>query len=171
MKFSPVPRYVFRKITDITPVFLERLGVKFLMLDLDNTIVSYSKHIPPPGVLPWAENMRLSGIDLYIVSNSKRHGRVEKFAEAFHIGFIRHASKPSPKALFRAMKHSGYSAGESALAGDQVYTDVLAANRAGVVSIAVRPVSRFNPFLAIRYALEVPFRAACKNKMIRSIYG
>lgn len=171
MKFSPVPRYVFRKITDIAPAFLERLGVSFLMLDLDNTIAAYGKSSLSPGVIMWTKEMRRCGIDLFIVSNCRRLGRVEKFAEALNLGFIRDASKPSTKGLFRAMSVSEHSAEESALAGDQIYTDVLAANRAGVVSIAVRPVSKLNPLLAIRYALEVPFRAACKNKMIGGIYG
>jgi hypothetical protein len=72
--------------------------------------------------------------------------------------------KPSPKSLLQAMETAGFGADVSALAGDQIMTDALAANRAGIVSIIVRPRRFTNPFLALRYYIEVPFRAMCKNK-------
>ena len=171
MKFSPVPKYVFRKITDISPAFLELHGVRFFMLDMDNTIAAYGKSIPSANILKWAEKIKLSGIELFIVTNSRRMRRVASFAHSLGVGYVRSASKPSPKGIFSALKQAEYSADESALAGDQVYTDVIAANLAGVLSIAVRPLSRHNPFHAIRYLLETPFRAVCKNKMIGSSYG
>jgi len=63
------------------------------------------------------------------------------------------------------MKIAGFSSDVSALAGDQVFTDTLAANLAGVVSISVRPRRFTNPLLKLRYFIELPFRAMCKNKM------
>ena len=165
MKFSPVPQYAFRKVTDIAPEFLQLLGVRFLMVDMDNTIATYDVHSPSAEVMKWADAMRSDGIDLFIVSNTRRMKRVITFAEALGVGYVTNAYKPSPKGILNALRKAGHSAGESAFAGDQVYTDVLAANRAGVLSISVLPLSRKNPFIAIRYALEAPFRAACKNKM------
>ena len=167
-RFSPVPQYVFGNITDITPDFLELHEIRFLMLDMDNTIAAYGTHAPSAEVLQWAERMRSCGIELFIVTNSKRTERVVNFAKALGTGFVRNASKPSPSGILRALDQSEHFAGESAFAGDQVYTDVIAANRAGVLSIAVRPLSRENPLLAIRYALEAPFRAICKYNMARS---
>ena len=166
MSFSPVPHYAFRKLTDISPDFLQSLGIKFLMLDLDNTVAAYSEHFPSDDVALWAANVKGCGIVMMIVSNSVRTGRVETFAEALRVGHITGASKPSPNSVLRAMEESGFGKGESALAGDQVYTDILAANRAGVVSIVVKPRRFTNPFLALRYALEAPFRAMCKNKQV-----
>ena len=166
-KFSPVPQYVFSSITDITPDFLELHDVSFLMLDMDNTIAEYGTPSPSREVLQWAEEMRSRGVELFIVTNSKRTERVVALAKALGTDHVRNASKPSPKGILRALAQAGRRAGEAAFAGDQVYTDVIAANRAGVLSIAVRPLSRTNPLLAIRYALEAPFRAVCKNKAVR----
>ena len=163
MSFSPVPQFSFRNITDIAPGFLGKLGVKFLMLDLDNTIASYSKQTPTDHVKRWAASMVEGGVELFIVSNSRREGRVEAFAEAMGVSFIKAARKPSPAGLLRAMNTAGYSKKESALVGDQVYTDALAANRAGIVSMVVRPLSIKNPLIAIRYIFETPFRAAVRN--------
>jgi hypothetical protein len=163
-----VPAYAFREITDISPDFLSKLGVRFLMIDLDNTVASYSEHTPSDVITQWIGSIRNGGVELFIISNSIRKGRVESFAEALGLDFIKGASKPSPKGVIRAMETAGFSAKESALVGDQVYTDTLAANRAGVVSIIVKPRSVKNPFLALRYALEAPFRAICKNKIPNS---
>ena len=165
MAFSLIPRYSFRKITDISPDFLKELGIRFLMLDLDNTVAAYSESLPSVTVKHWMTEIKTHGIEVFIVSNSVRKIRVEAFAEALDVAFVLGASKPSPKGVILAMEKSGFSAEESALIGDQVYTDTLSANRAGVFSIIVSPRRFTNPFLVLRYALEVPFRVLCKNKM------
>jgi len=164
MSFSPVPRYSFRELTDVSTEFLTSLGIKLLMLDLDNTVAAYSEHSPTDSIAKWAAAIMGSGIKLVIVSNSIREGRVDAFAEALRITFIKGASKPSPKGVVKLMEELGFNPDESALVGDQIYTDTLAANRAGVVSIIVKPRRFTNPFLALRYALEAPFRAMCRNK-------
>ena len=166
MKFSPVPQYSFRDITDISPDFLSRLGVRFLMLDLDNTIAAYGESSLSGDIARWAAVMKKNRVELFIVSNNRRKGRVEAFAQALEIGFIKAAWKPSPNGVLKAMETARFTAHESALAGDQVFADALAANRAGAFSIVVRPRSFRSPLLAIRYALESPFRAFCKNKHV-----
>jgi len=165
MSFSPVPQYSFRELTDISPEFLAGIGVRFLMLDLDNTVAAYSESIPSDSVALWSDRMAERGIVSHIVSNSVRDGRVETFAQALRVGYAKGASKPSPRVVARTMNESGFQPGESALIGDQIYTDTIAANRAGAVSIIVRPRRFTNPFLALRYALEAPFRAMCRNKI------
>ena len=171
MSFSPIPQYDFRRLTDISPEFLKALGIRFLMLDLDNTVAAYSEHYPSDSVLRWTELIRGCGIELVIVSNSVREGRVETFAKALQTDYIKGASKPSPKVVLRKMEESGFRPYNSALVGDQIYTDTLAANRAGVVSIIVRPRRFTNPFLALRYIMEAPFRVMCRNRIRNSESG
>ena len=149
---------------DISPSFLNKLGIKFLMLDLDNTIAPYSEHSPAETVRQWFADMKSSGVELFFISNSKRKYRVEAFAEAFEIGFIKDARKPSPHCLLQAMVTMGFDNNDSAFLGDQIFADILAANRAGVISIIVRPISLKNPLLSLRYAIEAPFRAMCMIK-------
>jgi len=168
MSFSPVPQYSFRELTDIAPEFLKRLGVRLLMLDLDNTVAAYSEHSPSSGVALWVADIKGHDIKMVIVSNSVRVGRVEEFAKVLQIDFIKGAAKPSPKCVTQIMKESGFNPDETALVGDQIFTDTLAANRAGVVSIVIRPRRFTNPFLALRYALEAPFRVICRNKFRNS---
>ena len=163
-RFSLIPQYSFREVTDITTGFLEQLGVKFLMLDLDNTIAAYDEHVLSDDVAQWINDLQESGIKLFIISNSTRKQRVESHSGSIGVSFIMASYKPSPKSLFQAMEVSGFCPDASALAGDQILTDTLAANRAGVTSIVVRPKRFTNPFLKIRYCFEIPFRAMCRNK-------
>ena len=164
MGFSLVPQYAFRRYTDVAPGFLNRLGVRFLMLDLDNTIAKYSEHSPSEVAIEWITCMKSKDIELFFISNSKRETRVDSFSEALGVDFVKNAGKPSPDGLMSAMAAKGYHSGESALLGDQVFTDMLAGNRAGVTSIIVRPLSLKNPLLFLRFAAEAPFRAICPNK-------
>ena len=165
MSFSPIPRYSFRNLTDVSPEFLIKIGVKLLMLDLDNTVAAYSESSPSDSIVSWIARIKEHGVKLFIVSNSVRSGRVEAFSDALKIGFVLGASKPSPKIVTGTINEFGFRPGESALVGDQIYTDTLAANRAGAISIIVRPRRFTNPLLALRYALEAPFRAICRHKM------
>jgi len=164
MSFSLVPQYSFRNVCDITPDFLKRLGVRFLMLDLDNTIAAYDECTLPHEMLQWVDTIRNFGVELFLVSNSLRKERVGSFAKALGVSYVLGAAKPSPKNLLQAMISSGFDSSQSAFVGDQIFTDTLAANRAGVISIIVRPIRFTNIFLALRYWAEAPLRALCKNK-------
>ena len=164
MSFSLIPNYSFGKITDISPAFIKELGVRFLMLDLDNTVAAYTEHAPSKDVVNWIGDMKAAGIELFIVSNSRRKWRVESFAKSLHLDFINYACKPSPKALVNTMASASVGCEQSALIGDQIFTDTLAANLAEIFSILVKPKRCSNPALTLRFALELPFRAACRNK-------
>jgi len=164
MGFSLIPEYSFRNLTDIPSDFFSNLGTKFLMIDLDNTIAAYNEHTTSESALLWFEGIRKAGITPFIISNSTRTNRVEAFAKELGAGFVMKAGKPSPEGLRKAMEMANFDACVSALVGDQIFTDTIAARRAGVVSVLVRPKRFTNPFLALRYYIEAPFRILCKNK-------
>ena len=162
-RFSLIPQYSFCNVTDIGTEFLEQLGIKFLMLDLDNTLAAYDEREFSNDIIKWITDIKSTGIELFIISNSSRTKRVTSFTGSIGVEYIMKSRKPSPAGLLRAMETAGFKSGESALAGDQIFTDVLAANRAGVLSVVVRPRRFTNPFLALRYFIELPFRKLVKN--------
>ena len=51
------PTAMRARVTQLTPEFLESLGVEALLLDVDNTIATYTSHTPIPGAVEWAEEM------------------------------------------------------------------------------------------------------------------
>jgi len=157
MAFSPIPRVCAASVYDLTADFMRARGITLLLLDLDNTIATYTEEVPSPAMRTWMKAMEDDGITLFLVSNN-RTDRAGKFAASAGIPYINRAGKPSPKALVRAMAQMKKAPGETALVGDQVYTDVLAANSAGVLSIVVRPLDLKKPRFVLRFAVELPFR-------------
>jgi len=164
MGFSLIPGIRLESVYQITPELLRQRGITLLLLDLDNTLIPYSKSLPSPKLIQWLDTIRRASTDLFIVSNSRRD-RPDVFCDAADIPFIKEAGKPSKKAILSAMAQMHRGAGETALVGDQIFTDTLGANRTGIQSILVRPIEMKKPYLAARYALEQPFRALAKEKI------
>ncbi|HHT16597.1 MAG TPA: YqeG family HAD IIIA-type phosphatase [Papillibacter sp.] len=165
MSFSLIPDYSFPDICKVTPEFLKEKGIRLLLLDLDNTMAPYGTVIPTREIAEWAETVRQSGIETFILTNNNGSERVEALSKALDMGYIMGAKKPFVSGINRALDKLGFRHEETALAGDQIFTDVLAANCAGITSIIVRPIKIVNPLLNVRYWLEAPFRALCPNKM------
>lgn len=157
MSFSLLPTLKFHKLSDITPDKLAERGITLLILDLDNTVSPYKVNTPTSEIIAWREKMRSAGITLFIVSNN-RGVRPQIFSEKLDIPYIKCACKPSPKGIYAAMEKVGAPKEKTALVGDQIYTDMLAANKAGVTGILVEPIKFTNPLLAVRYFFELPFR-------------
>ena len=169
MSFSPIPDYSFQQLDDVTPEFLRGIGVTLLLCDLDNTIVPYkSTGMPTKEMTAWVSAMRCGGVDLFVVSNT-HSDRARTFAAAMDIPYVHKARKPTLKGMKIAMKQTGKAPEEAALVGDQIYTDVIVANRMGVCSILVEPIKLGNIFLTLRYLMEIPFRSIGRRKMRKDL--
>lgn len=156
MPFSLIPKHQFSAISDISPSFLNAHGIEWLLLDFDNTIVPYVKDEPTQTVTDWFSLMKQSGVNLCIVSNTKRR-RAPDFAEKYGIFCITHAKKPFLRGIRQAQRQYGFLPENAALVGDQIYTDVLGANCAGLQSILVRAINNHNIWLKLRHVMELPF--------------
>jgi len=165
MPFSPLPAMITDSLTDLTPAFLERQGIRLLMLDFDNTVVPYTTNIPTPDMEIWLRCMVRIGVKLCVVSNSHKD-RVPAFCREYGIPCITHAKKPSPKGIRRCMEQFGMAPEECALVGDQIFTDTLGANLAGVRPILVKAIHNHNFWLKARHVLELPFIAAARKRRI-----
>ncbi len=75
-----------------------------------------------------------------IVSNNRSGVRVTEFCGDLGIGYQGHAGKPSPKGLRAAMERTGTDPAHTAMLGDKLLTDMLAAHRAGVRAWMVEPL-------------------------------
>ena len=166
MPFSFLPRLMTEKTTDVTPELLRSRGIKLLMLDFDNTIVPYTTTVPTPEMEAWLADMNaLPDIQLCIVSNS-RNDRVRRFCRERGIGVITHAKKPFPKGINECLAKYDIPASQAALIGDQIFTDTLGANGAGVMPILVKAIDNHNFWLKARHVLEMPFIFAARKRRI-----
>ena len=166
MPITFLPSMILDAVTDITPELLCRRGVKLLMMDFDNTIVPYTTDVPTDEVRRWLEDMKCSGIELCVVSNSKNN-RVKIFCEKYGLACITHAQKPFPKGIRECLAKFGLAPSQCALVGDQIYTDTLGANGCGVQSILVKAIHNHNFWLKARHVLEMPFIFAARNRRIK----
>lgn len=165
MSFSLLPKVLTREITDLSPDFLRSRGVKLLMMDFDNTIVPYTTSTPSKQFLEWLAEMKASGVSLCVVSNSKKE-RVVIFCRKYNLDCITHAKKPFSKGIRECLERYGLPAGECALVGDQIYTDVLGANCRGVRSVLVKSIHNHTFWLKARHVLEMPFIWASGKRRI-----
>ena len=166
MPFSPLPKLITDKLTDITPELLRQRNIRLLMLDFDNTIVPYTTITPTAEMETWLADMNaLPDVQLCIVSNS-HNDRVPKFCRERNMAVITHAKKPFTKGINECLEKFGIPAAEAALVGDQIYTDTLGANSAGVTSILVKAIDNHNFWLKARHVLEKPFIFAARKRRI-----
>ncbi len=156
MRFSLLPNLITDAITDLTPGFLKKQGIRLLMLDFDNTIVPYTTNHPTDEMVQWLKMMTESSVQVCVVSNSKKD-RVKVFCKACGIDCITHAKKPFSRGIKECLTRYQLPGESCALAGDQIFTDVLGANCAGVKSILVKAIDNHNFWLKARHVLELPF--------------
>jgi HAD superfamily phosphatase (TIGR01668 family) len=125
-------------VYDIDPLALRALGIKGLILDLDNTIVPWGVRTVSPQLPRWIAAARDANLRLCIVSNNMG-SRVTGIAAALGLPLVWGALKPRRRALRRALALMGTTPEATALVGDQLFTDILGGNRLGLHTILVRP--------------------------------
>ena len=156
MSFSLVPDYIFKTFDCATPEFLLSIGVKGIILDIDNTLEPYEHPLPGDHVINWLASLNEAGIKASIVSNNGRK-RVELFNSKLSLPAYYKAKKPFKRNLLRAIKDMGTSREDTVLMGDQVFTDVWAAHNTGLRAILVPPINdKRDPFTKFKRMLERP---------------
>ncbi len=161
---SLVPDYYFEKFSDVSAEFLSSIGVKGIVLDIDNTLEPYENPTPSAPLLAWFDSLANAGIKAAFVSNNNAT-RVELFNK--NLGFPAYfkAGKPFKKNVLRALSDMGVSADKAILMGDQVFTDVWAARNSGLRAILLPPIKDKRDILTrSKRALEKPIIKKYKKR-------
>lgn len=165
MPFSLIPRGFYNSVTDLDPQALAAKGIRLVLADLDNTLVPYKVLTPSPEVTAWMDGLKQAGVQLFLLSNSRKPGRAQQFAQAAGIPYQGHSGKPKRSGYLRAMERMGCTPEQTVMVGDQIFTDVLGANRSGVTPLLIRPIQLAgNPGRYLRYWGETPFRLIGKGR-------
>ena len=160
------PTAMKKDVLEITPGFLKKLGVKAVLLDIDNTLASYKSHEPINGAVEWVKTIQNAGFKVIVVSNNFEK-RVNPIAAKFGLPFITFAMKPLPFGYLRASKILGVKCRECAIIGDQIFTDVMGANLCSMKSVLLEPIEVETGFsYDIRRGLEKGMRKRY-NKTIK----
>jgi len=159
---SLIPKFRVKSIFDLTPERLRKHGISLVLTDLDNTLAPYSGQEPSDRLIKWKDELSVAAIDIFIVSNTKTE-RAKKFSALWGVPYIDSAKKPKPHALIKAARIMDREPEETLLVGDQIFTDIWGANRAGMLSVIVEPLKLTNILYILRYIAELPFRAFAKK--------
>ena len=165
MPISMTPYRVFDSYRSITPAFFMRHGIRLLLCDLDYTLAP--KYVPRPdeALRTWLADMERAGVRVMILSNNRSSARVERFCRDLGIDYVGHAGKPSVRGYRQAMEKAGVTPAQTAMLGDKLLTDVLGANRSGVLAVMVEPAGGpkglWNHVL---HGLQRPFKALCRSR-------
>ena len=134
------PKFYFDKITDINTDFLKENNIKALILDVDNTLIDIDRNILN-GLVELHKNITDSGIKTIILSNSNNIDKIETVAKTLNIEYLYLGLKPLKKGFKKAISKLEINPENIAAVGDQIFTDVIGANRCGIFSILVNPIS------------------------------
>lgn len=157
--FSLLPWKQTDCVYDLTGESLVESGITFLMADLDNTLCRYGEKEPDERLKIWVEDLCAHHVELFLLSNNQKPGRAQNFAQALGIDYMGHAGKPKRSGFLETMASHHVSPSQCAMVGDQIFTDILGANRSCVRSILVRPIELAgNPGRYLRYGVELPMR-------------
>lgn len=164
MKFTFVPDYYFETFDKASAEFLLSIGIKGILLDVDNTLEPYENPLPTEKVLEWFRSLKAAGIGAAIVSNNDKE-RIELFNSELKLPAYFKAKKPFKKRLRMAMTDLGTAPEETIFMGDQIFTDVWAARNAGVRAILVPPIKdKTDFFTKFKRFLERPFLKKYRKK-------
>ena len=159
------PNYYFQNVTKISTEFLKEHEIKGLILDVDNTLMDIDKNLLE-GVIEWHKNIRASGIKTLVLSNTNKMDKLEKVSKALNIEYISFAKKPLKSGFLKAQKKLGLDLKNIAAVGDQIFTDVIGANRCKMISILVEPVAESDLWMT---KWKRPIERFILNKYLKKI--
>lgn len=113
-------------------------GYRGIIFDIDNTLVPHGARADGRAKMLFIR-LKALGFSCCLLSNNKE-ARVKPFHDEVKVCYIHDAHKPSVKNYRQAMKRMGTDVSNTIFVGDQIFTDIYGANRAGIRTILVKPI-------------------------------
>ena len=135
------PDYYCNKVTDISIDLLKKNNIKGIVLDVDNTLIDFDRNLLE-GAKEWVEKMQQNDIKCIILSNSNKVDKVTVVGNTLDIPFIYFGTKPLKRGFKKAKAQLELENENIAVVGDQIFTDVIGANRCKMFSILVNPIAK-----------------------------
>jgi len=136
-----VPTWYSKSIYDINFDKLKSQNIKYILSDLDNTLVGYDIATPTEKVKKLVDELKNHDLELILVSNNN-FKRLSKFCGPCSLRFLSNARKPQGTRLRNYLLKNNININECAFVGDQLLTDMWCANKVGCKSILVEPIQK-----------------------------
>lgn len=131
------------RVASIYGIDLQQLwddGLRGVIFDLDNTLIEWNNNCPAPELLHWMQGVKERGFKVCLLSNNSAQ-RVEAVARHLEVPFFAPARKPLRRVFREALRSMELEPRQTAMVGDQMFTDILGGNRLGMYTIWVNPIS------------------------------
>lgn len=135
------PGYYVEDVFSINYDALYKKGYRGLILDIDNTLVPHGEDSTAQ-VDEFFHKLHVTGFKTLLLSNNNKE-RIERFIKNIDTLYIQESGKPHPAAFIKAVKMMNLEKSQVMVIGDQVFTDILGANRAGLDSILVKYIGYY----------------------------
>lgn len=126
-------------IDEIDCPALSRRGIRCLLVDIDNTLIPWTREGIDERARRFIERARRSGLRVAIVSNARARRR-RAIADELGVPVSGRGVKPMRRGFWQSARELGCRPDQSAVVGDQLWTDVLGGHRAGMYAILVDPI-------------------------------
>lgn len=120
--------------------YLKTKDIKAILVDLDNTLLPWDSFYIEKKLKDWVNNCKKQGFSLCIISNNKHH-RIKDCAKRLGIPSVTGLLKPCKQPFRKGLEILGTQPEQTAVLGDQIFTDILGAKRVGLFAILVKPLS------------------------------
>lgn len=135
------PKLYYTSVKEISLEILNKNNIKGIILDIDNTLIDFDRNMPD-GIMEWIQSLKDDGLRLIILSNTNKKYKVKKVSEDLQIEYIMFAKKPLKSGFKKAKERLGLNEENIAVIGDQIFTDVIGANRCKMFPILVKPIGK-----------------------------
>lgn len=115
-------------------------GYRGILFDIDNTLVEHGKDADERAK-KLIRDLDDLGFKVCFISNNSEE-RVKRFNKDLHQSYIYKAGKPSKTGYIKGVKTLGTTVSNTVFIGDQLFTDIYGARRAGLKSIFVKPIGK-----------------------------
>jgi HAD superfamily (subfamily IIIA) phosphatase, TIGR01668 len=134
------PRVQAESVLELDLSELQKVGIRGIIFDLDNTLVEWKQENITPEVIKLVSRFKDAGFKMCILSNALEH-RVEAVANLLEIPYVSRAAKPRKLPFKKALEYMDTEPEETAVVGDQLFTDILGGNRMELYTIWTPPLS------------------------------
>ena len=151
-------------VYDIDYGGLKAGGIVNLLFDVDNTLAAVREALPTAELKSLFASLTNEGFRVCLLSNGGAQ-RVKLFASELGASYVAKSKKPAFKGLRLALSMLDAKHSDTAIIGDQLFTDVLCGRRARINAILVKPISTDEQwYIKLKRVLEMPLLAAYMRK-------
>lgn len=139
-------------------------GIKCLIYDLDNTLVTITETTPREETKVLFKKLKEKGFKIFIVSNSIK-ARVKPFHEELKVDYLSSAKKPSTLKISDLLLKSRFGIDEIAMIGDSMMDDTVCGNEIGITTILIDQIGKKEfPFARIKRIKEKKIQKKLRDK-------